>query len=80
VNLDSIRDGDIAHAIAMDDLDAACRYLMDIAGISTGDVAGVCFSDLDFHWPQPMRTSERNASATGCAPSASTPRCKTIKA
>jgi hypothetical protein len=49
-NLDAIRDSDITAAIGMDDLDDACRHLMDIAGISTGDVAGVCFSDLDFHW------------------------------
>ena len=50
MNLDAIRDGDIANAIGMDDLDDACRFLQDLAGISDGGIAAVCFSDLDFNW------------------------------
>jgi hypothetical protein len=45
----AIRDSDIAKAIELDELDDACRYLMEIAGISTGDVAGMCFGNLDFN-------------------------------
>ncbi len=49
-NLDAIRDSDIATAVAMNDLDEACAFLQGIAGITTGDVAAACFSDVTFDW------------------------------
>jgi hypothetical protein len=48
--LDDIRESDIATAISMDDLDEACAYLQDIAGITDGGVAGQVFSDINFEW------------------------------
>jgi hypothetical protein len=56
-NLDAISDADIAAAIQMDDLDAACRHLQDIAGITDGGVASVCFRDINFDWKTADRAS-----------------------
>jgi hypothetical protein len=35
----SVKENDIEHAAAMDNVDRAAKYLQDIAGITTGDVA-----------------------------------------
>jgi hypothetical protein len=35
----SVEQNDIEHAAAMDNVDRAAKYLQDIAGITTGDVA-----------------------------------------
>jgi hypothetical protein len=48
VNIDEIRDSDIAGAIQIDDLDDAVRTLQDIAGITYGGVAAAVFSNIDF--------------------------------
>ena len=57
INLDAIRESDIATALGMDDLDAACAHLQGIAGITDGGVAGQVFSDVNFDW----RTADRAA-------------------
>ncbi len=41
----SIKDNDIETAAKMDDVDQAAKYLQDIAGITTGDVAGLYLSE-----------------------------------
>jgi hypothetical protein len=41
----SIKDNDIEEAAAMDSLDQAAKHLQDIAGITTGDVAGQCLNE-----------------------------------
>jgi hypothetical protein len=46
----AITAADIATAVAMNDLDDACRHLQNIAGITDGGVAGMCFSDINFDW------------------------------
>lgn len=44
-NLAAIKDTNINAAAAMDNLDAAAKHLQDIAGITTGDVAGICLNE-----------------------------------
>jgi hypothetical protein len=44
----AIKDSDIEAAAHMDDLDRAAKLLQDIAGITTGDVAGVCLNPKDW--------------------------------
>jgi len=41
----AIKDSDVENAASMDDLDDAARHLQDIAGITTGDVAGQCLNE-----------------------------------
>ena len=41
----SIKDSDIEKAAEMDDVDGAAKHLQDIAGITTGDVAGQCLDE-----------------------------------
>jgi hypothetical protein len=41
----SVKDSDIEKAAAMDDLDNAAKHIQDIAGITTGDVAGQCLNE-----------------------------------
>jgi hypothetical protein len=43
----SIKDNDIEAAALIDDIDVAVKS-QDIAGITTGDVAGICFSGFDW--------------------------------
>lgn len=50
VNLDTITEEDIAKAAKIDDPDEALATMMKKAGITTGDVAGVVFSD--FPWEE----------------------------
>lgn len=51
-NIDAVAGSDIAHAASMKDLDAACRHLQDIAGITDGGMAGIYFSGrLGEQWP-----------------------------
>jgi hypothetical protein len=46
IDISKITDADVEGAACVDDLDAAIRPLMDKAGITTGDIAGICFSDV----------------------------------
>ena len=48
MTVDAITVTDIERAAAMDDLDHAAKHLQDIAGITTGDVAGVCLNPKDW--------------------------------
>jgi len=41
----AITDSEVEKAATMDDLDDAARHLQDIAGITTGDVAGQCLNE-----------------------------------
>jgi hypothetical protein len=41
----SVKDDDIEQAAAMDNVDRAAKYLQDIAGITTGDVASHYLND-----------------------------------
>ena len=44
----AIKDSDIEAAAHMEDLDRAAKLLQAIAGITTGDVAGVCLNPKDW--------------------------------
>lgn len=48
VDITRINNDEIEAALMVKDLDAAIRPLMDKAGITTGDVAAVCFSSVDW--------------------------------
>lgn len=43
-----IKDNDIEAAALIDDIDVAVKSLQDIEGITTGDIAGICFSGFDW--------------------------------
>jgi hypothetical protein len=47
-NLEAIKDANIDAAAAIDNLDAAAKYLQDIAGITTGDIAGICLNEKNW--------------------------------
>jgi|SRR5215467_13321052 len=49
VDVSAIKEGDIAAAIAMNDLDDACAYLQDIMGQTDGGIAGQLFSNFDWN-------------------------------
>ena len=51
IDLSKITEADIDAAAKIDDVDEALAGLMAKAGITTGDVAGVVFSD-DFPWAE----------------------------
>ncbi len=59
ININAITESDIATAIAMDDIDDACSYLQDIAGITDGGIAADCFSDVNFDWARDVTKRER---------------------
>ena len=40
-----VKDSHIEEAAAMDNLDRAAKHIQDIAGITTGDVAGQCLDE-----------------------------------
>ena len=46
----SVRDTHLEEAAAMDNLDTAAKHIQDIAGITTGDVAGQCLNEK--RWTQ----------------------------
>lgn len=48
IDITRITDAEVEGAALVDDLDAAIRPLMDKAGITTGDVAGMCFSGVEW--------------------------------
>lgn len=48
MGVSSVKDSDVATAAAMDDLDGAALHIQKIAGISTGDVAGISLNEKDW--------------------------------
>jgi len=60
LNLDAIRESDIATALGMDDLDDACAYLQGIAGITDGGIAGQVFSETTFDWETADRVAREH--------------------
>lgn len=63
INLDAMTPELIAKAARDDDLNRAVRLLQDAAGITTGDVAGIAFSDHrgDESWWSAATISARTA-------------------
>lgn len=59
MNLDAIREGDIATAVGMADLVEACAYLQGIAGITDGGVAADCFNGVDWTTADPLVREQR---------------------
>lgn len=48
LNIDRISKADIDHAVSLPTLNQTVRYLQNIAGINSGDVAGHCFHEEDW--------------------------------
>lgn len=49
IGVAAIKANDIGRAAHTDDVDVAVKSLQDIAGITTGDIAGIVFSDFDWN-------------------------------
>jgi hypothetical protein len=58
INIDLIKESDIAHAIRINDIDEACLYLQTIAGITDGGIASICMSDTTFDWERDVEDRE----------------------
>ena len=48
MSVEAIKPAGIDEVAGIHDLDKAARYLQDIAGITTGDIAGICLNSKDW--------------------------------